>query len=61
MEKKIPKKCVGSDVCIGAVCLSDIAGKRISKKRAVEYASTTPDGKYPRACNIHAWKNDWSK
>ena len=35
MEKKIPKKCVGSDVCIGAVCLSDSAGKRISKKRAV--------------------------
>ncbi|MFR3257161.1 MAG: hypothetical protein ACLTRS_07980 [Lachnospiraceae bacterium] len=34
MEKKIPKKCVGSDVCIGAVCLSDSAGKRISKKKS---------------------------
>ena len=45
--KRKSKKCVGSDVCIGAVCLSDSAGKRISKKEQWEYASTTPDGKYP--------------
>ena len=58
MEKKIRKRCVGSDVCIGAVCLSDSAGKtNLTKKRnSGSMPAQHLMAKYTRACHIHAWK-----
>ena len=46
MEKE-KKKCVAVMFGIGAVCLSDSVGKRISKKSNGSMPVQTPDGKYP--------------
>ena len=60
MEKKIPKSVLAvMFVSVLSVCQT-VPANELAKKEQWEYASTTPDGKYPELVT-YTLGNDWRK